>query len=231
MNFPSADQKAAILASPVVELRQYTLHEGKVDALIDLFEGELIEGQEQVGMTVIGQFRDLDRPHMFVWLRGFDSMSARKAALADSYGGPVWAAHRNAANATMIDSDDVLLLKPAWSTAEFDLSASQAASGLDHRNRAIETSWGALLSSKFIICGTAPRQILPKLPRSISACDDLSWRAIAGRFRDGACREQLPSPARACRRKCLHQRHGVRRSGNLRALGALRAVIAAEWSG
>jgi hypothetical protein len=145
MNFPSAGQKAAILASPVVELRQYTLHEGKVDALIDLFEGELIEGQEQVGMTVIGQFRDLDRRHMFVWLRGFDSMAARKAALADFYGGPVWAAHRNAANATMIDSDDVLLLKPAWSTAEFDLSASQAASGFDRQKPSDRKELGGIV--------------------------------------------------------------------------------------
>src|SRR5205085_9497784 len=30
--------------------------------------------------------------------------------------GPVWARHRDAANATMIDSDDVLLLKPAPSS-------------------------------------------------------------------------------------------------------------------
>ena len=30
-------------------------------------------------MTIIGQFRDLDRPDMFVWLRGFDGMEARKA--------------------------------------------------------------------------------------------------------------------------------------------------------
>jgi hypothetical protein len=41
------------------------------------------------------------------------------------YDGPVWAAWRDAANATMISSDDVLLLKPAWPGAGFDLSGSQ----------------------------------------------------------------------------------------------------------
>ncbi|CDX27949.1 conserved hypothetical protein [Mesorhizobium plurifarium] len=110
------------LASPVVELRQYTLKPGQRETLIALFDREFVETQEATGMTVIGQFRDLDRPDMFVWLRGFEDMEARKDALSAFYGGPVWAAHRDAANATMIDSDDVLLLKPAWPGAAFDLS-------------------------------------------------------------------------------------------------------------
>jgi hypothetical protein len=40
-------------------------------------------------------------------------MTTRAAALAAFYDGPVWHAHRDAANATMIDSDDVRLLRPA----------------------------------------------------------------------------------------------------------------------
>ncbi|MER9307560.1 NIPSNAP family protein [Mesorhizobium sp. M0293] len=126
MNMPlNATPKPVVLASPVVELRQYTLKPGQRDTLIDIFDGRLIEGQEDAGMTIIGQFRDLDRPDMFVWMRGFDGMVARKNALAAFYGGPVWAAHSHAANATMIDSDDVLLLKPAWPGAGFDLAGAQ----------------------------------------------------------------------------------------------------------
>ncbi len=98
----------------VVELRQYTLHPGQRDTLIDLFDHEFVETQEAVGIRVIGQFRDLDGPDRFVWLRGFADMAARGAALPAFYGGPVWAAHRDAANTTMVDSDDVLLLRPAW---------------------------------------------------------------------------------------------------------------------
>jgi hypothetical protein len=90
--------------------------------LIALFDQEFVEAQEAAGMTVIGQFRDLDRPDMFVWLRGFEDMDAREDALTGFYGGPVWTAHRDAANATMIDSDDVLLLRPAWTDGAFDLS-------------------------------------------------------------------------------------------------------------
>ena len=101
----------------VVELRQYTLHPGQRDTLIDLFDREFVETQEAVGIRVLGQFRDLDDADRFVWLRGFADMAARADALAAFYGGPVWAAHRAAANATMVDSDNVLLLRPAWPDA------------------------------------------------------------------------------------------------------------------
>jgi hypothetical protein len=111
--------------SPIVELRQYTLHPGRRDELIDLFDAHFVDPQEGTGMKVIGQFRDLNRPDHFVWLRGFESMEHRREALVSFYGGPVWAAHKHAANATMIDSDDVLLLRPAWKDTGFDLENAQ----------------------------------------------------------------------------------------------------------
>jgi hypothetical protein len=97
----------------LIELRQYTLHPGQRETLIELFEREFITPQQDAGMTLLGQFRDLDDADRFVWLRGFASMPQRAQALGDFYGGPVWQRHRDAANATMIDSDNVLLLKPA----------------------------------------------------------------------------------------------------------------------
>jgi hypothetical protein len=96
----------------VVELRQYTLRPGKRDVLIGLFDREFVEPQEAVGARLLGQFRDLGDPDRFVWLRGFADMRAHHAALTGFYGGPVWARHRDTANATMLDSDDVLLLRP-----------------------------------------------------------------------------------------------------------------------
>jgi hypothetical protein len=104
---------------PVIELRQYTLKPGQRDVLIDLFERELVETQEAVGMRLVGQFRDLERPDRFVWIRGFEDMPARAEALQAFYGGPVWKAHRDAANATMIDSDNVLLLRPVSPDSAF----------------------------------------------------------------------------------------------------------------
>lgn len=97
----------------VIELRQYTLHPGRREELIALFEAEFVETQEQAGMSVLGQFRDLDNPDRFVWLRGFANMECRRQSLAQFYQGPAWREHRDAANATMIDSDNVLLLRPS----------------------------------------------------------------------------------------------------------------------
>jgi hypothetical protein len=113
--------------SHVFELRQYTLHPGRRDDLIELFDREFVETQEDVGIEVVGQFRDLDRPDHFVWVRGFAGMPEREAALSAFYGGPVWAAHKDAANATMIDSDDVLLLRPASPGTGFPPPADAAA--------------------------------------------------------------------------------------------------------
>ena len=115
------EMQSSPFCCPVVELRQYTLHPGKRDVLIDLFDREFVETQEALGIKIIGQFRDLDHPDHFVWLRGFRDMTSRAKALNDFYGGPIWKAHREAANATMIDSDNVLLLRPALSTSGFSL--------------------------------------------------------------------------------------------------------------
>jgi NIPSNAP len=104
---------------PVVELRQYTLHPGQRDVLIALFDRFLVEPQDAEGMRVIGQFRDLDQSDRFVWLRGFPDMERRRASLEAFYGGAVWRAHAAAANATMIDSDDVLLLRPVVADSTF----------------------------------------------------------------------------------------------------------------
>ena len=106
---------------PIVELRQYTLHPGQRDVLIELFDREFVESQEELDIDVIGQFRDLDDANRFVWLRGFRDMASRASALEGFYGGPVWNAHRDIANATMIDSDNVLLLRPARPGSEFQI--------------------------------------------------------------------------------------------------------------
>lgn len=98
---------------PVIELRRYTLHPGGRHVLVDLFERELIEPQEAVGMRLIGQFLDAGDQDQFVFLRGFADMATRHAALESFYTGPVWRQHREVANATMISSDNVLLLRPA----------------------------------------------------------------------------------------------------------------------
>lgn len=108
-----------IVRCPIVELRQYALHPGQREALIALFDREFVESQEELGMAVLGQFRDLDNRDRFVWLRGFETMPGRAKALASFYSGPAWRAHSAGANATMIDSDNVLLLRPVSARSAF----------------------------------------------------------------------------------------------------------------
>jgi len=129
---------------PVVELRQYTLYGGRRDTLIELFDREFVIPQERLGLCLFGQFRDLDDPDRFVWLRGFTSWEERPQALGAFYGGEVWKAHREAANATMVDSDNVLLLRPARASSGF------AAPERDQRAAGIVTA------SIFYLGGTPP---------------------------------------------------------------------------
>jgi hypothetical protein len=99
----------------VLELRQYTLHPGTRDTLVELFDRYFLDELAATGMHVPGLFADLDDPDRLVWLRGSPDLAARHRSLSDFYlTGQVWREHSAAANATMIDSDDVLLLRPAY---------------------------------------------------------------------------------------------------------------------
>ncbi|HTE46232.1 MAG TPA: NIPSNAP family protein [Gemmatimonadaceae bacterium] len=115
------DGDRAEMFSPIVELRQYTMHRGKRDVLINLFDSEFVEAQEALGIQVIGQFRNLDDPNKFVWLRGFPDMADRARSLSAFYDGATWQSRRTVANATLIDNDNVLLLRPVSAQSAFAL--------------------------------------------------------------------------------------------------------------
>lgn len=94
------------------------------DDFVRIFDRHFVESQEDLGVSVIGQFRDLDREHRYVWIRGFADMDSRRDSLAAFYDGPVWAEHKDAANATMTEWHDVLLLRPSAADSGFALDAS-----------------------------------------------------------------------------------------------------------
>jgi len=142
----------------IVELRQYTLVPGGRDTLVSLFDAYFVESQEAEGMRIVGQFRDLDRAERFVWVREFPSMTMRHEALTAFYGGPVWKEHRDAANATMVDVDDVLLMRaiqpfaagaprdaaaPAGGVVVAGLCPLAGADYADHFERAVRPALGA----------------------------------------------------------------------------------------
>lgn len=112
----------------VIELRQYTMVPGRRQDFVDIFDREFVETQEALGIEVIGQFLDLDRPNRYVWMRRFPDMESRRASLEAFYSGPAWEEHKDAANATMTEWHDVLLLKPAGRDLSID-TASRLTAG------------------------------------------------------------------------------------------------------
>jgi hypothetical protein len=154
-----------LASCPIVELRQYTLHEGMRDRLIGLFEREFVETQEAFGMRVIGTFRDLDRPERFVWLRGFADMDSRLAGLSGFYSGAAWLSHRDEANATMIDSDDVLLLRAGTSSPGFEVAGSRPCLGEDRKAGVILTVIEYLKSPSEAVLALFQTQVKSELER------------------------------------------------------------------
>lgn len=108
------------MCCPILELRQYIHQSGLREEFIILFDEYFIEEQERYGAHIIGHFRDRNNPDRFVWLRGFPDMETRHSALEGFYNAsPLWQEHRVAANDTISDVSDVLLLKPARDTTSF----------------------------------------------------------------------------------------------------------------
>lgn len=132
----------------IFELRRYRLRPGTRETLIALFDSQFIEPQEALGMRVEGDFRDLDDPEAFVWVRSFADMDARTEALRSFYTGPVWRQHGAAANATMVNSDNVLLLKSTGTINPFGHNIRRG------REAARGAARGLIIAN---ICALAPR--------------------------------------------------------------------------
>jgi quinol monooxygenase YgiN len=113
-----------VQAASLVELRQYVTYPGRRDELISLFEDHFVESQEELGMLILGTFREPEHPSHFTWLRAFSDMESRAKSLNEFYSGPVWGAYGKAANPTMEDSDNVLLLREAYPGSGFAPPAS-----------------------------------------------------------------------------------------------------------
>jgi hypothetical protein len=213
-------------SSPIVELRQYTHHPGQRDVLIDLFESRFIETQERVGMQVIGQFRDLDYPNRFTWLRGFTDMPRRARSLADFYDGPVWQSNRDAANATLIDSDNVLLLRPARPDSGFALHGERPALGTEGRD-----DRGIVEATILHLEASAVGDAVAFLERDIAPAVAISGACLLGYFVTEPSPNTFPRlPVREGEHVLVWFAGFPDRSAHRRAPGD-RAVIAARAEG
>lgn len=156
----------------VLELRQYALQPGGRDPLATLFDHYFIEALEATGAHVPGLFEDLDDPDRLVWWRGFTDMRARRQSLSDFYvDGAVWREHGRAANATMVDSDDVLLLEPVYAGATYPTPAAPRLDASDAR------------PPGHLLVDVMP---LSRLDDAGLSSDDLVGRLLGSAHREGA---------------------------------------------
>lgn len=113
----------------VIEFRQYKLTDGSQEKFVELFDREFTETQEALGIRLIGQFNDVDRPDRFTWVREFPNMTERAKMLDAFYNGPVWHQWRGVANPMLYDNDNVLLLREAKDGSGFGPSKARPPQG------------------------------------------------------------------------------------------------------
>ena len=96
----------------VIEFRRYTIKEGGRQRFAEYFESYFPEAFQQMGAIVFGEFFERKNPVGFTWMRGFKNTDARAIINAGFYYGPLWREHASTMNSLMVDSDNVLLLRP-----------------------------------------------------------------------------------------------------------------------
>jgi hypothetical protein len=102
-----------VAALPVIELRLYRIAPGMRARFRTFFNERTLEAQERSGMSVCGQFDDLDDENLFVWLRGFPDLLERDRRKADFYQSTYWLEELQDEAFSMIeDYSNVLLLMP-----------------------------------------------------------------------------------------------------------------------
>jgi hypothetical protein len=120
---------ASDVKTPIVELRRYQLRPGRFDEFVELFETRFIEQQEAVGARVLGTFAIEGVPDTVLWLRAFRHMEGRQRALEGFYTSPTWLMHRDATNDTILDNDDVHLLRAIVPEAGITIQGRRPAPG------------------------------------------------------------------------------------------------------
>ncbi|SRR6266498_680091 len=96
----------------VIEFRRYTVKEGERAHFAEYFESFFPEAFQQLGAIAFGQFFERKNPVGFTWMRGFKNIDARAVVNSAFYYGPLWREHAFTMNSLMVDSDNVLLLRP-----------------------------------------------------------------------------------------------------------------------
>lgn len=109
----------------VLELRNYVIAEGGRDQFIDSFKTSVEDYQNAKGAYILGLYKVKDAENNFFWLRGYDSMAARKKAMEAVYSSPEWPGISRMTQKYVINFYNVHLVKP------FDINTGDSVSGVD----------------------------------------------------------------------------------------------------
>jgi hypothetical protein len=96
----------------VLEFRRYTIKEGEREHFAQYFDTYFPEALQELGTIVAGDFFERKNPSGFTWIRGFHTLEDRAVANAQFYAGSVWKEHKKTMNDLIVDSDNVMLLRP-----------------------------------------------------------------------------------------------------------------------
>jgi NIPSNAP len=97
----------------IIDVRDYRVAPGRRDDLVRRCETLIFDEQERLGARFVGAFCDADDPDRFVFLRAMPDLATRQRVLTAFYSdGEMWRRMRDEVNAWLVDTDDVLLVRP-----------------------------------------------------------------------------------------------------------------------
>jgi quinol monooxygenase YgiN len=153
----SARSEAQAFEPTVFELRSYQTQPGRRDDLIAMFEASFLDAYEAGGARIVATFTDVDDPNRWVWIRAFRDAASRGGALNAFYTSPAWRAKAAAANATIADTSNVLLLQP-WTGSAMSSGPPEASTAL-----IVATVYVLTAASEEAFASFFAREIVPVL--------------------------------------------------------------------
>ena len=72
------------------ELRQYSIHPGRMDEWVEFMENDIIPFQVSKGMVITGSWRGEEDDTVYVWMRRFESESERERLYRAVYESDYW---------------------------------------------------------------------------------------------------------------------------------------------
>ena len=101
----------------LLEVRSYTVKDGKRDEFVDWFESDLLPAMQSCGISVLGQFTSIEDASTFVWLRAFVDEADKAAKYAAFYETADWTDRMQPRARELVESIEVKIMEPTAGSA------------------------------------------------------------------------------------------------------------------